>query len=306
MFKNQSVVLAVVLALVMVFGQGCEKSAGSLDASMYNYRDTKKLVRFAYEASLVLQREGPDGIDFFRKNRADYITSDYYLYIDGRNGVSLFNAGMPHLEGKDLSDITDKNGKKIMKLLWEAQGDPSNPHGWVHYSWWEPGKLYPVPKSSCNFKVKIPGGQEVLVGAGMDFPHEEREFIRIIVDEAADLIESRGRGALDAISDPTSRFNFRDVRVFVFRPDGTMDIGPAINSRFPQANILDCVDESGQKFFIRALEELESKDSVWQTFLAKNRYQKNLVKKCLYIRKTRLEGQIVYVAAITNLPEPSF
>ena len=56
----------------------------------------------------------------------------------------------------------------------------------------------------------------------------------------------------------------------------------------------------------KALKELESVDAVWEVFMAKNPYQRRLIKKCLYIRKTMIAGKEVYVAAITDLPEPPY
>ena len=104
------------------------------------------------------------------------------------NFTNLFHAGMEDLEGKNLKDITDKNGKNITSSVFKALEDKNNPHAWIHYSWWEPGKFYPVPKSSCHFKVKTQDGEELFVGGGLNYPQEETEFIRIIVDDAALLM----------------------------------------------------------------------------------------------------------------------
>ncbi len=73
-----------------------------------------------------------------------------------------FTAEWNIYENTNLIDVTDKNGKEIAKLTLDALKDPNNPHAWVHYSWWEPGKFYPVPKSSCHFKVTTPEGKNFL------------------------------------------------------------------------------------------------------------------------------------------------
>jgi hypothetical protein len=117
-------------------------------------------------------------------------------------------------------DLTDKNGKKPVQMVIAALADKNNPHAWVHYSWWEPGKFYPVPKSSCHFKVTTPEGKVLFIGGGLDYPHEEKEFIRIVVDDAAQLIQEKGNRALDEIADPASHYNFRDVKVFTFTSAG--------------------------------------------------------------------------------------
>ena len=305
--KRRAFIIFLALLLTQaLFITGCKSKYADLDLSMYQYRDTKDLVKFVYDASLILKKQGLKSLDHFRNNRMLFNMPNYYLYIYDMNATNIYHAGMENLEGKNLWDVTDKNGKKITQLALEALANPNNPHAWVHYSWWEPGKFYPVPKSSCHFKVRTPKGRELFVGGGLNYPHEEREFIRIIVDDAAKLIGDKGHKAFSEISDPVSKFNYRDVRVFAFRSDGEMLISPAINEDFSQTNVLECTDEVKHRPFAKALKRLESANSVWEVFMAKNRYQRKLIKKCLYIRKTAIGGDQVYLAAITNLPEPPY
>ena len=138
----------------------------------------------------------------------------------------------------------------------------------------------------------------------MNYPHEEKEFIRIIVDDAVQLIKEKGNPSLFEIADPGSKYNFRDVKVFVFTKEGRLLVSPVLNDTLTDFKLLNCVDEMGHKPFVKALNELKSKDSVWEVFLAKNRYQRILVKKSLYLRKANIAGQEIYVGAITDLPQP--
>jgi hypothetical protein len=283
---------------------GCESRYENLDISVYQYRDTKDLVKFVYDASQMIKKDGLKSVEFFKNNSQMHHAPDRYLYIYYMNGVNIYHAGMPHLEGKNLWDLKDKNGKKPIQMVITALNDQNNPHAWVHYSWWEPGKFYPVPKSSCHFKVTTPEGQEVFVGGGLNYPHEEKEFIRIIVDNAAQLIKEKGGSALSEIADPASHYNFRDVKVFAFTPEGKLLISPVMNDSIADFKLMDCVDEMGHKPFAKALNGLKIKDSVWEVFLAKNRYQRTLIKKSLYLRKTYIAGQEIFVGAITDLPQP--
>lgn len=294
------------LCLILVFLGACEKKYEDLDLSMYQYQDTKNLVRFVYDASRLVEKEGLNSLEHFRSSRDLYNATDYYLYIYDLEWNNLYHAGMEDLEGRNLREVTDKDGKKITRLISIALADKNNPHAWVHYFWWEPGKFFPVPKSSCNFKVETPLGTELLVGGGMNYPHEEKEFIRIIVDSAADLIKKKGKEALGEIADPNLQYNYRDVRVFAFYPNGDLLISPAINSSFSQVDLLEYADESGHKPFVNALKKLETTDAVLEVFTTKNRYKRELVKKCLYMRKILLNGKEIYLAAITDLPEPPY
>jgi hypothetical protein len=290
--------------LLSIFISGCESRYEDLDLSVYQYRDTKDLVKFVYDASLIIKKDGLKSLEYFRNNRNIICTPDRYLYIYDMNGVNIYHAGMPHLEGKNLWNLTDKNGKKPIQMVIAALADKNNPHAWIHYSWWEPGKFYPVPKSSCHFKVTTPEGKILFVGGGLNYPHEEREFIRIIVDDAAQLIKEKGESALSEITDPISQYNFRDVKVFAFTNTDKLLISPVMNDSLTDFKLLDCVDEMGHKPFEKALIELKNKDFVWEVFLAKNRYQRILVKKSLYLRKTHIADQEIYVGAITDLPQP--
>lgn len=298
------VAFLVFSALLPILIFGCESRYKDLDLSVYQYRDTKDLVKFVYDASLLLKKDGLKSLEYFRNNRELNFTSDRYLYIYDINGVNIYHAGMPHLEGKNLWNLTDKNGKKPVQMVIAALADKNNPHAWVHYSWWEPGKFYPVPKSSCHFKVTTPEGKILFVGGGLNYPHEEKEFIRIIVDDAAQVIEKKGLSAFSEIADPASHYNFRDVKVFAFAPDGKVLISPVLNDSQTEFKLLDCVDEMGHKPFAKALNELKSRDSAWEVFLAKNRYQRILVKKSLYLRKINVGKREIYVGAITDLPQP--
>jgi hypothetical protein len=298
------IIFPTFLVLISLFIAGCASRYEDLDLSIYQYRDTKELVKFVYDASLIIRKDGLKSLDYFRENRRHNYTPDRYLYIYDMNGVNIYHAGMSHLEGKNLWDLTDKNGKKAIQMVIAALADKNNPHAWVHYSWWEPGKFYPVPKSSCHFKVTTPEGKVLFVGGGLNYPHEEKEFIRIIVDDAAQLVKEKGNAALSTIADPASQYNFRDVKVFAFTPEGKLLISPVMNDSLTEFKLLDCVDEMGHKPFEKALGELKNKDSVWEVFLAKNRYQRILVKKSLYLRKTNIDGREIYVGAITDLPQP--
>jgi hypothetical protein len=296
--------LITLVLIAVIYLPGCSRYK-DLDLSMYQYRDTKDLVKFVYDAASMLEEGGTNSLEDFRNNRARYNTKDYYLYIYDMHGTNIYSAGMKHLEGKNLWDVTDKNGKKITQLVLAALEDKNNPHGWVHYSWWQPGKFYPVPKSSCHFKVHLPDGKEMYVGGGLNYPHEEKEFVRIIVDSAVQLINKEGKSAFAKISDPTSEYNYRDVQVFAFQKNGKIIISPVTDDSLSQIDLLTCVDEVGHKPFAEALKKLESKERVWEVFMAKNKYKRELVKKSLYLRKVMLNGETIYVGAISDLPQPS-
>jgi hypothetical protein len=89
------------------------------------------------------------------------------------------------------------------------------------------------------------------------------------------------------------------VKVFAFTPEGKLFISPVMNDSLAEFKLMDCVDEMGHKPFEKALRELKNKDSVWEIFLAKNRYQRRLVKKSSYLRKTFVVGIALFFGLST-------
>lgn len=295
--------LSLVLLLVLIL-TCCDNKYDELNLNVYEYRDTKTLVTFVYDCAEMLREGGSDKLQTFIQNREDYRFDGYYLYIYTMDGINVFHSGMPELENTNLMEITDINGKKVLKLILKALDDTHNPHSWVHFTWCQPGTFFPVPKSSCHFHVTTDDGKEYFVGGGLDYPQEEKEFIRITVDSAAELLKDSGLSALDSISDYTSQFNFRDVRTFVIAENGEILISPFAGNTIFDFDLLDTKDEVGHKPFAKAMKNLEENDSVWQIFMAKNRYKRIPTKKCIYLKKVMLAEKTVIVGAITDLPLP--
>ncbi|MBN1434493.1 cache domain-containing protein [Candidatus Fermentibacterales bacterium] len=290
--------------VVLLLACACGNGRNGPDLSMYEYRDTRNLVRFVHDAALLAERD-PEAIEYLASHRERYCPRDHYLYVYETDGTNVFHAGMEYLEGRELADATDVDGRVILDMIREALDDPGNPHAWVHYTWWEPGGFYPVPKSSCHFLATTPDGRDLIVGGGIDHPLEEREFARIIVDRAADLYENQGPAALEGIEDPASGFGFREVRVFAFRSDGSVVISPVLSESAPDMDLLAAMDRAGNQPFALALGSLEAgDDSTWQVFLERSRYERQPVKKALYVRRAVFSGDTLFFAAITDLPMP--
>jgi hypothetical protein len=177
-----------------------------------------------------------------------------------------------------------------------------------HRHWFEDrisGQFHPgsnLRTDSCHFAVTTPEGERLIVGGGLAYPHEEQEFIKILVDDAVAMIGMHGADALDSIDDPLSRFGFRDVRVFAFRPGGDIVISPIVADSLVEMDLLSAVDQAGNRPFELTLGQLETSDRVWQVFLASDRYERQPVKKVLYLRRMESAGDTLYVGAVTDLP----
>jgi signal transduction histidine kinase len=116
--NKNAVFYSCALFVLLLLSVGCENRYDSLDLSMYQYRDTKNLVKFVFNAALMLEQGGKKSLDHFRENRELYNTGEYYLYIFDMDGNNIFHAGMKDLENTNLLDITDKNGIRKKPSSW--------------------------------------------------------------------------------------------------------------------------------------------------------------------------------------------
>ena len=89
---------------------------------------------------------------------------DTYVFVDSPDGIELVNAVQPSLEGKNVSDLRDLNGKAVAReYLALAMRDGE---GWVEYHWYKPGQNTPSLKRTYVRKVQA-SGETYVVGAGI-------------------------------------------------------------------------------------------------------------------------------------------
>lgn len=301
--------LAGIIALLAGFQIGqLRKDPAASDVRMYDYRDTQRLVKLTARAAALAEKEGENAFESFRENPDEWsLGGDSYLYVYGMDGVNLFHGGYPELVGKNLMDFTDPLGKKTMLLIIDQMDNhrAANPHGWIHYLWVPPGALDGAWKASCNFAATLPDGRRVVVGSGLDGPSQEREFYRIIVDEAVELLEGKGEAALAALKDPKGPFTIHDRGVFVLASDGRALIDPGLNLSAPR-NLFDYQDFSGRNPMRELNEKLASGGGAWVITLSREKAGSKPVKKGIYGRRATMDGAVVIVGAICPLPRPAW
>ena len=269
----------------------------------YDYRDTRKVLRAVREAADWIEAEGTNAIERFRQNPKHWKNDLFYIYVYATNGLCLYHPAMPDFEGRNLLNITDAEGHKVLQMAFEAGDDPDNPHGWLHYSWHPAGGFSPAYKSSCHFYAEMPEGGKVLVGGGMEAPPEERVFAKYAVDSAVRLLNEKGRAALEDIARPASKYRFREITVFVLDAEGNALVDPALETHAPR-NLSSYVDAAGHFPFREIVRKLSSGESCWEVILSKNRYARVMEKKGIYARRAVMDGTPVIVGAATLLPKP--
>ncbi|GAB7023290.1 methyl-accepting chemotaxis protein [Salidesulfovibrio brasiliensis] len=107
-----------------------------------------------------------------------------YFWIQSVKGVMLMHPVSPKLEGKDMNNTKDKNGKAFIREMSDVA--KSKGGGFVDYFWPKPGKDKPVPKVSY---VKLYKPWNWVVGSGIYVDDVEDQIdamrIKIIVPTVA-------------------------------------------------------------------------------------------------------------------------
>jgi signal transduction histidine kinase len=198
-------------------------------AGMYNDRMERAFVQDAVtDAVGQIEKNGKAAFPLFHDLKGPYMAKDAYIFVIDPNGVDLVNPGFPNLEGRNILDVKDTQGKQpIREMLKVAETTGS---GWVDYMWPKPGENVSTQKSAYVAKAKI-GEQWVLVGCGVylaDAPKAvsaERKMtapeLMALVREGAAILEEQGERAYPEFREKGSKWFHGDTYFFVWTMDGT-------------------------------------------------------------------------------------
>jgi PAS domain S-box-containing protein len=95
-----------------------------------------------------------------------------YLWVNDTAHVMLMHPYMPELEGKQLVDFKDSNGKNIIAAFVQA-ATAAGEGGYVPYTWPKPGASLPQPKLSY---VKLFPSWQWIIGSGVYVDDVEAAF----------------------------------------------------------------------------------------------------------------------------------
>ncbi|MBZ0159795.1 MAG: cache domain-containing protein [bacterium] len=112
-----------------------------------------------------IESKGKGAFPELKKKDSEWYKGDTYIFVNDMNGTVLLLPTEPELEGKNLIDMKDANGKLWMRAFIETAKTRGS--GWVDYMWPKPGTDKPSKKISYIKKAKMPDGKMVFVGAGM-------------------------------------------------------------------------------------------------------------------------------------------
>jgi signal transduction histidine kinase len=200
-----------------------------VSSGMYNDRMERVfVVDMVKDAIELIKEKGVAAFPLFHDPTGPFMAKDAYIFVFDMKGIDLVNPGFPNLEGRNLLDLKDTQGKQLIREMFEVV--QASGSGWVDYMWPKPGESASTQKSAYVSKAKM-GGQWVLVGCGVylaDAPKAAPAAKKMtapelmaLVREGAAVLESQGEKAYAQFREPGSKWFCDDTYFFVWTTDGT-------------------------------------------------------------------------------------
>ncbi|ABQ27237.1 cache domain-containing protein [Geotalea uraniireducens] len=197
-------------------------------SGMYNDRMERNFVVDAVTDAIgQIEKNGRAAFQLFHDPTGPFIAKDAYIFVFDMNGVDLVNPGFPNLEGRNLLDLKDTQGKQLIREMFKVVQTSGS--GWVDYMWPKPGESVSTQKSAYVSKAKM-GDQWVLVGCGVylaDAPKAVQAGKKMtapelmaLVREGAALLEKEGEKAYPEFRRKGSRWFHDDTYFFVWTANG--------------------------------------------------------------------------------------
>jgi signal transduction histidine kinase len=286
---------------LLLLGLWLPASAGLCGTYDPEYPETKRLVALVQRAADLVGRQEEAAFGAFRQHGSEWFRGDDYVFVIDPDGVNLCLPTQPELEGQNLLDLKDVNGKSIVRSHLRAVSGEGRA-GWSHYQWPRPGQTEPAWKSSYLIRVTALSGREYIVGSGIYPTRTERMFVVDTVEAAAALLKQQGEASFSSFRDPAGDFLFGDVYVFVLNWTGTVLVQPASPER-EGMNGLDFQDSNGKWYVREMFRVLETANSGWVDYLRPRPGATEPSLKSGYVRKVDVNGTLYLVGSGAYLNE---
>jgi signal transduction histidine kinase len=139
-----------------------------------------------------------------------------------------------------------------------------------------------------------------LIGAGWAQEskyQEKKQLVKNLVDEAAELIKTKGQAGLDAVADKKGKFSAGDTYVFITSGETGADIiNPAFEyiEGLPAENYTNPDAKAAQMAIVNAVKD---KDTAWVEYLWPKPNEEKFSKKIVYLRKIIINSKVRIVGA---------
>lgn len=120
----------------------------------------EELVR---KAADLIQNDGTDSFPIIRDPEGAFATGDMYVFVETPDGMVIVNGQFPELEGTNILDLTDENGRYFVQEYIEKTVQSGS--AWTSYLWPKPGETESSVKYTYTM-LAAHDGEEYIVGAG--------------------------------------------------------------------------------------------------------------------------------------------
>ena len=254
-----------------------------------------ELMKLVNEAAVVFEKNGEKAFPEFRKKGTNWFHDGSYFFVWTMDGVRVFNAANPKIEGETVDGTKDVLGRPYGKMFLDAAAT-SKGEGWVHYMYPEPQDIFPTWKSSFVKRVTFPSGKQYIVGCGIYNMDMDKAFIEDIVNHAATLVEHHGKEAFDQLRDKTGPYLFMDTYVFVDDVDGVELVNPAQPSIVGK-NLINAKDVHGKLIVRQYIDAAVKNGSAWTDYYWYRPGESVPAHKHTFVRKVKFEDKTYVVGA---------
>jgi signal transduction histidine kinase len=134
-------------------------------SGIYNMEMDKAFIEdVVNRAATLVEQQGKEAFVLLRDKKGPFVFMDTYVFVDNLQGVELVNAAQPGIEGKNLINEKDINGKFLERDIIDSATKKGS--AWVEYYWYKPGQNEPAHKQAFVRKVQH-GNETYIVGAGL-------------------------------------------------------------------------------------------------------------------------------------------
>ena len=245
---------------------------------------TDLLAAMVRDAAAEISMKGEKAFGMFRVRGSRWNRGERYVFILDPVGNMILH---PELEGKNQMDLTDINGKPVIRgLIDAATAHPSKPEGWYHYQWPVPGGLLPRWKSSFVKKVVAPSGKTYIVGSGVYNDRMERAFVEDLVKDAVAAVEKNKDAAFARFHDPKGPFMAKDAYIFVIDQQGVDLVNPGFVN-LEGRNIMELKDSHGKYLTKEMLSMVKTNGNGWVEYMWPKPGESVSTLKSSYVSKAR-------------------
>ena len=166
--KRLTVVLMLALATLLPTAHPAVAQDPEVTAGDVVDRETLKAFVLAAKAYANNATTLPEYLSVLQEFRAegDWKQGSIYLFVGTTDGIVVFHAANPALEGQNLIDLEDSNGVKITQEILAAVAAGG---GYVEYLWDDPAVEGDEDAGSLKVSYAIPYtalGQDFILGSG--------------------------------------------------------------------------------------------------------------------------------------------